>query len=132
VRHGDVVLVRETGKTAPDRLPDPEEHPDTASWYLAWQRWRAGTDVPRVVFATVSGDSAADDDRPADMGRGKPQYVDLESHTSLELLRDMLRGAPSRLVLTEMLPGPEHLWVRDRAGTYVSEQMIELTFEEDA
>jgi hypothetical protein len=44
----------------------------------------------------------------------------------------MLRGAPSRLVLTEMLPGPEHLWVRDRAGTYVSEQMIELTFEEDA
>ncbi|MCZ2819833.1 lantibiotic dehydratase [Modestobacter sp. VKM Ac-2977] len=137
VRHGDVVLVRKTWKTDPRRLPQPTGLSD-AEWYLEWQRWRSRHDVPRHVFATLSaggeveqepdhGPDAHDVAKPG-ATRGKPQYVDFESHYCLALLKEMVQQGASRLVLTEMLPGPGDLWVDSPDGAHVSEQTIEMTF----
>jgi hypothetical protein len=50
----------------------------------------------------------------------KPFYIDLESVLSLRLLQPLVDNNP-HLVITEMLPGPEQLWLRDQDGSYCCE-----------
>ena len=51
----------------------------------------------------------------------KPIYVDFESGLSIEMLIRLARQAPT-ISVSEMLPGPEGLWLGDAQGRrYVSE-----------
>jgi hypothetical protein len=51
----------------------------------------------------------------------KPLYIDLSAPLSLEILARLARAAP-HLSFSEMLPGPDGLWLRDAAGArYVCE-----------
>ena len=133
VRYGDLIIVRETWKTNPAKLPQRRSHSSTDAWYLSWQRFRHEHGLPRFLFATLAAGGAEeteDSDEPtvAGMGSTKPQYVDLESLSSLRLLDDMVRSGSPRLVFQEMLPAPDQLWHDSNGELHVSEQTIEITF----
>lgn len=79
-------------------------------------RWRRRNDLPRHVFVHTTADP-------------KPFYVDLESPLLVDLLRRAVaahrtRNA-ARVYVTEMLPGPQDLWVADAAGRYATEFHIQ-------
>ncbi|MCI0656849.1 MAG: lantibiotic dehydratase family protein, partial [Acidobacteria bacterium] len=73
--------------------------------------------LPRHVFVSTTADP-------------KPFYTDLESPLLVDLMRRAAlprddRSAPT-LTLTEMLPSPQGLWVRDGRGRYASEFLVQL------
>jgi hypothetical protein len=84
-----------------------------AVWFEALHRWRREHRLPRRVFAATER-------------QPKPFYVDLESPLFAELLRRFLAASEgTRFTLTEMFPGPDALWLRDGAGGYASEFLIQ-------
>ncbi|MEV7805993.1 lantibiotic dehydratase [Microbispora sp. NPDC088329] len=127
LRHGDLVLTRRAWKVHPSRLPSRVA--DDAEWFLAWQRWRRENGLPRRVFAMVDagrGEDAGEADPAATLPR-KPQYVDFDSLFSLTLLDHLVKDASQRVVMQEMLPDTDHLWLRAHDGAYVAEQTLEIT-----
>jgi hypothetical protein len=81
---------------------------------LSWRhRWR----LPRHVFVHSSKEP-------------KPRYVDLASPVFLDLLRRDLVAlsgdADATLHVTEMLPGPDELFVRDAHGGYATEFLVQM------
>lgn len=129
VRYRDLVLARHTWKTAPDRLPRKQPNQSDAEWFLSWQRWRSEHNLPRRVFAAVDTAGGAEEGE-ADQGPThptKPQYVDFDSFLSLQLLDHMVAKAKRRVVMTEMLPGPDDLWLHGDEGAHVTEQTVEIT-----
>jgi len=76
--------------------------------------WRRIHGLPRHLFAHTNAEP-------------KPFYVDLESPWLLErLVRELSEHPETDLHLTEMLPGPDELWVRDARGRYASEFLVHL------
>lgn len=59
-------------------------------------------------------------------GEHKPQYVDFDSYACVRLLETAVRKSESTVVLTEMLPGPDQLWLRDGGHRYVTELTVQL------
>lgn len=86
--------------------PDPQ-------WYLSWREWQRSRGLPSRVFASLGGEH-------------KPQYVDFDSYACVRLLETAARKSDSAVVLTEMLPGPDHLWLRDGKHRYVTELTVQL------
>lgn len=129
VRYRNLVLVRRTWKLHPSYLPARSAAASEADWFLAWQRWRRDNGLPRRVFVTI--DAARNDDENdrehAAMRPRKPQYVDFDSYFSLGLLEQTVRRADRRVVMQEMLPDADQLWLRTDEGSYVAEQTIEMT-----
>jgi Lantibiotic dehydratase, N terminus len=113
VRLGNVVLQRRTWRIAPASLPERPAGVGDEQWYLEWRRWKREHGLPRHVFASLGGEH-------------KPQYVDFDSFLSVQLLDTAARGTESTVVLTEMLPGPDELWLRDGDRRYVTELTVEL------
>lgn len=121
VRYNQLVLHRAAWRLAPDALPqrDPQEcDPD---YMLRIERWRRAHHIPERVFATPEGEGGANVYAPY-----KPFYVDFTSYFSVQLLDTTVRGASQRLVLSEMLPGRDELWLRHQGQDYVSEFVLEL------
>jgi hypothetical protein len=93
--------------TAGLRAFDPQRMRLTADW-----RRREG--VPRHVFVHASNDT-------------KPYYLDFESSWFLELFERRRAESPAGVVhVTEMLPGPDEMWVRDSDGRYATEFLVHL------
>lgn len=88
-----------------------------AAFFLEAGRWRAANALPRHVFVHTTVEP-------------KPFYVDLESPVLADLLRRAVTAVAAlgsaRLVVTEMLPAPEDLWVRDGAGAYAAEFLVQM------
>lgn len=59
-------------------------------------------------------------------GEHKPQYVDFDSYACVRLLETAVRKSASAVVLTEMLPGPDQMWLRDGRHRYVTELTVQL------
>lgn len=94
------------------RTGGPDEA--TAAFFLGVARWRRAHRLPRHVFLYSEADP-------------KPFYADLESPLFTELVRRALAAARgSALHVTEMLPGPDEMWVADRRGRYASEFLVHL------
>ena len=74
--------------------------------------------LPRFVFAR------SDRER-------KPYFIDLHCPFALEVLRHLCHGA-LRVTFTEMLPGPEALWLRDARGRYTCELRVQALREDPA
>jgi hypothetical protein len=113
IRLGNIVAQRRTWRIPPADLPAEVDGRGEHEWYLAWRRWQRTVGLPRRVFASLGGER-------------KPLYVDFDSYFSVQLLHTATRGATATAVLTEMLPGPEDLWLRDGADRYVTELTVEL------
>ena len=106
---GNVVVFRRRWVFRPEEMPagkSVEEH------YVATQRWRREQRLPRHVFLHSDTET-------------KPFYADLGSVAWVDLFRRAL-DATSRVHVSEMLPGPDDLWVRDSRGRYASEFLVHL------
>lgn len=115
IRYGSVVLAREQWSVRADRVPQRRPGQGDAEWFLEWQRWRRDNGLPRRVFLTTPSS-----------GEYKPLYVDFDSYLCLTLVDAMVRDNPGVLVMTEMLPGPEQLWMRHAGHRYVTELTVEI------
>ncbi|SIO85747.1 lantibiotic dehydratase [Nocardiopsis sp. JB363] len=130
VRYRDLVLARHTWKMTPSHLPRREKGQDEADWFLSWQRWRRENGLPRRVFAAVDtllGDRKDGAEEAGATHPTKPQYVDFDNYFSLQSLDHMATRAERRVVMTEMLPAPDELWLQGEDGAYVTEQTVEIT-----
>jgi hypothetical protein len=126
ITSGRLVLFRRRWAFAPGRAPElPQEgsDPETAGarFFASTVRWRCEHGLPRHVFIHTSADP-------------KPFYADLAAPLSVDLLRRALTSAAGAappilhtLHITEMLPGPEEMWVRDEQGRYATEFLLHLT-----
>ncbi|HZI89870.1 MAG TPA: lantibiotic dehydratase [Candidatus Polarisedimenticolia bacterium] len=111
-RFGNVILFRRRWAFASDELPiggSPAEH------FLATQRWRREHGLPAHVFVHSERET-------------KPFYVNLSSVGFVDLLRRATEPAnnPGRVHVSEMLPGPDDLWIRDGRGRYAAEFLVHL------
>jgi hypothetical protein len=106
-----LVVSRERWRLEPAdfrELTEPATEPERVKRVNAWAR-RLG--LPRYVFGTVPHEA-------------KPFYVDLGSPIYIDVFVRYLAKATA-LGLSEMLPGPGELWLRDAAGEpYTSELRI--------
>jgi hypothetical protein len=101
----------------PGETGDPDA--EAAVFFARAQRWRRRHALPRHVFLHTPQEP-------------KPFFADLDSPLSTDLLRRLLLptgegGAPAALHVTEMLPGPDELWLADEAGRYAAEILLHLT-----
>ena len=115
---GRLVIFREHWVFRRGEWPEPPERGDHllafARAALSWrERWR----LPRHVFAHSSKEP-------------RPRYIDLASPVFLDLLRRDLVAlsgdADATLHLTEMLPGPDELFVHDSHGGYATEFLVQM------
>jgi hypothetical protein len=103
-----VVVARETWAFDPGELPFAFEK-DPAARFLQVQRWARTQGLPRHVFVRSSVEV-------------KPFYVDLASPALLAIFAKLVRksaeapGGPVPVTISEMLPGPDQLWLTDREG----------------
>jgi Lantibiotic dehydratase, N terminus len=105
---GRLVLFRRRWTLAPGQLPE-----DGASFFAEVARWRRRHGLPRHVFVHTDADP-------------KPFYVDLGAPLFVDLLRRALAEGAA-LHLTEMLPGPDEMWVGDERGRYAAEFLLHLS-----
>lgn len=103
-----LVLFRRRWTFTPGKTP--EEGP---AFFAEVARWRRRRGIPRHVFVHTTADP-------------KPFYADLESPLFVDLLRRAL-GEGTTLHLTEMLPGPDEMWVEDGRGRYAAELLLHLS-----
>ena len=115
-----LVLFRRRWIFSPGETPEiPREGGDPeaagADFFARAVRWRRRHGLPRHVFLHT----------PAEP---KPFYADLDSPLSVDLLRRTLIPSEENAALhvTEMLPGPDEMWVTDERGHYAAEFLLHL------
>jgi hypothetical protein len=117
---GRTVVFRERWEFGEGEWPEPARggRPvDDADYFIDVARWRRRNLLPRHVFVHSSADP-------------KPRYVDLEAPPFVESLQRALAAAPASpeiprdLHVTEMLPDPDGLWVRNGAGRFATEFLV--------
>ncbi len=119
--HGRVVIFRQRWIFPPTKAPEPVEtgKPDRrlAEFFTRVSRWRRREGLPRHLFVSSSRER-------------KPFYVDLCSPLFVGLLQRLLipppGESPPTLYAAEMLPGSEETWVRDSAGRYAAEFLVQI------
>lgn len=123
IRYGSTVMFRKRWRFDANRMPRGGARGIDAVQFLEVARWRERHGLPRHVFVHSTVDP-------------KPFYVDLESPV---FVKQMLRAVPksessepAAFHVTEMLPAPDELWVRDSAGRYASEFLVHLTHPESS
>lgn len=103
----EVVVAREAWRVGTEALAWASSS-DAKERFLGASAWALSQGFPRFVFLRS----------PAEV---KPIYVDFESPTLVDLMCKFLRGARA-VVLTEMLPAPDEVWLGDAEGQrYVCE-----------
>jgi hypothetical protein len=116
---GRLVLFRERWVFGPGARPEPRPgRGGTLELARAVLGWRRRLALPRHVFVHSSADP-------------KPRYFDLDAPVFLELLgRDLAplsRSPGGTLHVTEMLPGPDEMFLRDDGGAYASELLVQMS-----
>jgi hypothetical protein len=105
---GRVVLSRERWRIPAERpLPADGSRGDAAD-FLAAQALRRALRLPTPMFAKPPSEA-------------KPVYVDWDSPLLVRQLTRMARAGEGDIDLTEMLPGPEDLWLEIDGRRYTSE-----------
>lgn len=78
--------------------------------FLDLWRWKSRLNLPDEIFVRIQGEP-------------KPIYIDLTNYFLADLL-DRLARKTSKLVITEMVPNTEELWLDGREGQHSSELRI--------
>lgn len=104
-----LVVCRETWRFDPATLAFAAE-PDEALRYLRARRWQRGHGLPRHVFVKS----------PDEM---KPFFVDFDSPVYVNVLCKSVRrcrdgDSDGQIVITELMPGLDQLWLTDADGQY--------------
>ena len=109
-----LVIHRESWRFHKDELDFAVEK-DEAERFLGARRWMKSRGLPQKMFVKSALET-------------KPFYVDLESPVLVEILCRAARrmnssgGEGQTLIFSEMLPGPEQLWLQNAKGaSYTSE-----------
>jgi|GEM_PF-855318 len=122
---GRVVLFRRRWIFPPGTYPAPPTEdldPDRLleRFFADVHGWRRHEGLPRHVFVCTERNA-------------KPFAVDFHSPPAVDLLRRLVTPRPDfpslpapTLHVTEMLPGPDEMWVRDRRGSYASEFLVQM------
>lgn len=99
----DVVVCRESWRFAAETVPVPRTR-SVDYGHERLRRWADGRLPRRVFVRTVT--------------EPKPFYVDFAATLTVENLARAIRRAPGStdVEITEMLPGPEQLWLTDEIG----------------
>jgi hypothetical protein len=129
-----IVLQRAQWKFPPDVFPQRASGQSDADFFLTMARWRQKYHLPSRVFVTpardgetiVSRSAPARKEPEENMPTYKPLYVDFENAFSLTLLEATVRGFTHGIVMTEMLPHRDHLWLQHDNQSYVSEFVWEM------
>jgi hypothetical protein len=107
----DLVVCRESWSFDATEVPLPRSRPQDPT-YQGLRDWARTRKMPRHVFAHLSTEV-------------KPVYVDLTAPALLDDLARLLRAAAAagqQVSISEMLPGPDELWLADAdAGHYTTE-----------
>jgi len=114
VRCGNVVLFRRRWRCPAGEVPGAGARRIDFARFAEVARWREDLALPRRVFVHTSVEP-------------KPFFVDFAAPLLVEqMLRAIpIPGAePATVHLTEMLPSPDELWLRDAAGRYASEFLV--------
>jgi Lantibiotic dehydratase, N terminus len=127
VRHGKVVVARQSWSAPVSALPQRVPAMTEADWYLTWRRWKRQYEVPDRTFATIHKADPDGGDDGGWAGASKPLYVDFDSQLSMTVLDNLIKTGVSRVVFREMLPGEGSLWVTSTHGRHVAEMVVELT-----
>ncbi|MFD3483683.1 lantibiotic dehydratase [Streptomyces sp. NPDC058665] len=109
---GRLVVARETWRPLAAGVP-VGKGTDEAAAFARLRQWARRLGMPRHMFWRVPWES-----KPIYLDFANPQLVGLFAMT----LRRAKAGDGHRVTLTEMLPRPDQLWLRDAGGsTYTSE-----------
>jgi hypothetical protein len=114
-----LVVCRESWRTSTAELGDLLAARGLGGRFVAARRWRASAGLPERVYVKVGTET-------------KPCYLDFASPLLVSSVCTMLRSAQQRhgdtpVLISEMLPRPEHAWVPDAAGRrYLSELRLHL------
>ncbi|WP_033442360.1 lantibiotic dehydratase [Saccharothrix sp. NRRL B-16314] len=111
LRIGDVVVQRERWRVQAGDLFPGTYAGDDLRLVVDYRRAARRLGLPRYLFARVEGDR-------------KPVHVDGHSWLLLQLLHHL--AADKELVLTEMLPRPDQLWLSGSTGRFCSELRFTL------
>lgn len=109
MRHGDAIFLRETWKIPAARLLQCAHSGSSAQCFGRIQLLAAELGLPRHIFVKISGER-------------KPYFVDLENWLLVDMiLRQVKKVSDSEVVVSEMLPPPDSLWLADSRGRHTSE-----------
>jgi hypothetical protein len=141
---GELVLQRAMWKVAAEYLPVRQGEQSDADYFLSLTRWYKQHDLPRKVFVSPDlsrpanaeikkqPEAGENQDVKADKAAGteqlilKPLYVDFENYFTVLLFERAIARGSHGIVLSEVLPDREHLWLRSDDKPYVTELVIEM------
>ncbi|HZU70648.1 MAG TPA: lantibiotic dehydratase [Ktedonobacteraceae bacterium] len=133
LRYKNLILQRAQWRVRADALPKRESGESDGDFFFRMARWRRQQNLPARVFVSpaLARDLLATPQAEEPPPRGKmptykPLYVDFENYFSVALLEALSRDASLRLVISEMLPGHEQLWLEHNGQSYVSEFVWEM------
>jgi len=110
-----LVVARESWSVDPADLDFLPTSLSQAESFLAARRWMHANALPRFVFFKIPEET-----KPCFLDFESPLYVEHFRRMARRMLRESQHNA--RLLLSEMLPAPEHLWLPDAEGRrYTSE-----------
>jgi hypothetical protein len=93
---------------------------DERERYFLARRWRAAHDLPERVFLRVPVEA-------------KPAAIDFRSIVLINLLAKHIRSTKAagyeEYAVSEMLPGPDQLWLADNAGRRYSSELRIIAFD---
>lgn len=139
IRYADIILERAMWKVPIESFPKREVMQPDADYFLNVVRWQRQHGIPVRIFvapdfATARPAVDAEDDKEttgdretgADTLIRKPLYVDFDNFFTVALLERAAARTSTGLVLTEMLPSEEQLWLRHDGQSYVTEFIFEV------
>ena len=107
-----LVVSRESWTFTPDEISSAYEKTDSARFIEA-RRWAQAHGIPRFAFAKASSEV-------------KPVFVDFDSPIYVNIFSKIVRRArgtkEAKIVVSEMLPSPDQVWLPDAAGRHYTSE----------
>lgn len=131
LRYKNLVLHRALWKLNTEFFPKREHGQSDASFFFDVSRWRKQQGLPKYVFVTPDvaqqQNQAPDEDGGGNVFQTKPFFVDFDSYLSVGMLENYIQNAQRMVVLTEMLPSRDQLWLQQNNQEYVTEFIFETS-----
>lgn len=114
-----IILQRRRWRFGPEDLPQVDgQRADSMELWMEVRAWQQRKGLPRLIFLKVPREP-------------KPVLIDFDNFISVELFLRLVR-ASAKAVISEMSPGPAHLWLHDAAGErYVSEIRTTVVYRQE-